>query len=97
MGTLLIIPTIIFILGGVTLVFTGVRILMKKEIIITSRNTKYWLLHPLLKILIPGAYDPVSFHLRGRKKTIFGLVLLIFGGFAFITSWQLWILGSLAI
>lgn len=94
MVTSLIIPIGIFILGGIALVFTGVRILLKKEVTITSRNTKYWLLHSLLKPLIPGAYDPVSFHLSGWKKTIFGLLLLIFGLSAFIVSWQLIVLAS---
>ncbi len=94
MVTLLIIPIIIFVLGGIALVFTGVRIFLKKEVTITSRNTKYWLLHPFIKAFIPGAYDPVSFRLRGWEKIIFGLLLLIFGLCAFIASWQLIVLAS---
>lgn len=83
------IPIIIFIFGGFGLAFTGFRILLKKEVIITSRNTKYWFLPVIFKAFVPGAYDPVSFRLINWKKNLIGLALFILGIFACIVSWQL--------
>jgi len=94
MVTLLVIQVIIFTLVGIGLVFTGVNMLLRKEIILTSRNTKYLTLHPLFRVFIPGAYDTATFHLRGWKKMLFGLLLLILGVCSFFVTLQLILLAS---
>ncbi|SRR5258708_6888481 len=87
--------SLLFFAASLALFIVSIMIFLKKEFITTSRNTRYWFLSWLLNspillyLLVPNAYDPETYHLKGWKKNVFGIILIILAIACLYTAWQL--------